>query len=424
MEAETCKRELVIEIPPEVIQKESENVAAQFARKVHVPGFRPGHAPRDFILRRFRTAIQEEVAQSLLPKFFEDAIKEQKLSIVGDPRFEASEFEEDQPLKAKATFEVYPEVELDCYQGLEVTEEEPLVTDEDVNQAVEKLRQSSATYEVTDAPGEEGDLLSVSYEGRDSKSRNRVVEVREGTVRLGAEGTVGTFSEKLKGARAGDVREFEVAYPPDFPQKSVAGRTVRFRLEVLSVKRKIMQPLDDEFARSVSSESTLEGLRSALRKQLRETRQKEAEAASKRRLLDRLIDSRNFPVPEILVKERVDDKLRQMAVQLADQGVDPRKADIKWLSIREELRPTAEREVRGSLILRKIAEAEKIEVSEEEIDDAVRQLAAGGQESPAALKTRLTRNGGLARLQSSRLSQKALDLIYRSAKVVRQLSLV
>jgi trigger factor len=426
VEAETCKRELVIEIPPDVVQKESESVANEYARKARVPGFRPGHVPRDFVLRRFRSAIQEEVAQTLLPKFFRDAVKEQNLSVVGDPRFEPLKFEEDRPLSAKVIFEVYPTIELGAYKGLEVTEQEPSVSDEDATKAIENLREAATTYEVAEGrSAEEGDLLTVSYEGRDVNSlKNRLVQVKEGTVRLGAEGTLATFTDNLRGAKPGDVREFEVAYPADFPQESIAGKTIKFRVEVSAVKRRVVPALDDEFAKTVSSESTLEDLRVSVRKQIREARQKEAESASKRKLLEGLVDRQGFPVPEALISERLNEKLRQMARQFIDQGIDPRKADVNWEKIREELRPSAEKDVRGTLILQKIAEAEKIEVSEEEIDDSLREVAAGGTESPAALKTRLTRNGGLARLQSGRLSQKALDFIYHNAKVVRQLSLV
>jgi trigger factor len=426
VEAETCKRELVIEIPPDVVQKESESVANEYARKARVPGFRPGHVPRDFILRRFRSAIQEEVAQTLLPRFFRDAVKEQNLPVVGDPRFEPLKFEEDRPLTAKAIFEVYPTIELGSYKGLEVIEDEPSVSDDDVSKAIENLRESATTYEVAEGrSAEEGDLLTVSYEGRDVNSlKNRLVQVKEGTVRLGAEGTLTAFTDNLRGAKAGDIHEFEVAYPADLAQKNIAGKTIKFRVEVLGVKRKVVPVLDDDFAKTVSSESTLEDLRVSLRKQIREARQKEAEAASKRKLLESLMDRQQFPIPEILTDERLNEKLRQMAGQMIDQGVDPRKAQLDWGKLREELRPAAEKDVRGTLILQRIAEAEKIEVSEEEIDDSLRQLAAGGTESPAALKTRLTRNGGLARLQSGRLSQKALDFIYHNAKVVRQLSLV
>ncbi|HEX5484311.1 MAG TPA: trigger factor [Terriglobia bacterium] len=423
MEAETCKRELVIQIPFDVVQKESESVAARFARKVRVPGFRPGRAPRDFILRRYRDIIREEVAETLLPKFFGNALKEQNLEIAGEPRFEEPKFEDEKPLTCKATFEVYPPVELGECKGLEVSEDPVTVSDDDVDKAVENLREGAATYEVAEHyPAADGDMLSVSYDGWDVENpKNPLLEVKEGAVRVGEEGTLPEFTENLRGAQAGDTREFEVKYGEDFPQPKLAGKTVKFRVKVHTVRRKVLPAVDDELAKTVSNTaSTLEDLRSTLRKSLEELRQRESEGAAKQKLLDRLMEKAAFPVPEVLVEDRLDQKIRMMAGQLFDQGIDPRNQNLNWPKLRGSLRQDAEKDVRGGMILAKIAEAEKIEVSEEEIDEAVRQLAAGGTEPAAALKSRLTRNGGLARLQSSRRNQKALDFVYRNAKVVRQ----
>lgn len=426
VEAETCKRELVIQIPFDVVQKESESIAARFARKARVPGFRPGHAPRDYILRRYRDVIREEVAETLLPKFFGDALKEQNLEIAGTPRFEELKFEDEKPLTCKATFEIYPLVEVNEYKGLEVSEDPITVTDADVDEAIENLREGAATFEVAENyPAGDGDMLSVSYEGRDVEaSKNLLLEVKEGVVRVGEKGTLPEFSENLRGAQAGDVREFEVKYGEDFPQAKLAGKTVKFRVAVQTVRRKTLPPVDDELAKTVSDTAlTLEELRSKLRKNLEELRQREAEATARRKLMEALIEKAPFPVPETLVEERMDQKIRIMAGQLFDQGIDPRDQNLNWSKVRAGLRAEAEKDVRGGLILDKIAEAEKIELSEEETDEAIRQLAAGGEESAAALKSRLTRNGGLARLQSSRRNQKALDFVYRNAKVVRQPSL-
>ena len=426
MEAETCKRELVIEVPSDVVRKESESLATHYARTARVPGFRPGRVPRELIMRRFRGAIREEVAQTLLPRFFQGVVKEQSLTVVGDPRFEDLKIEDDQPLTCKVTFEIYPAIELGDYKGLDVTEERPAVTDANIDKALDELREGAATFEVIeDRPAAAGDVLNVRYEGRDVKATKAVlIESTEGTVRLGEESTLVEFNQNLEGARPGDVREFEAAYPADFPESKLAGKTVRFRAEVQAIKHKVVPSLDDELAKTVSSSPTLEELRGVLRKQLEDRRDREAEAAAKYKLMDTLIERAKFPVPEALVDDRVDEKLRNMAGQLIDQGVDPQRANLNWAKLRVDLRSEAEKEVRGALILEKIAEAEHLEIAEEEIDEAIRQLAAGSGETPAALKTRLTRNGRLARLQSGRRNQKALDLIYRNAKVVRQPSLV
>ncbi|MGH9357691.1 MAG: trigger factor [Terriglobia bacterium] len=422
MEVETCKRELVIEIPSEVVQKESETRAVQYARTARVPGFRPGRVPRELILRRFRGAIRDEVAQTLLPRFFQDAVKEQNLAVVGDPRFEDLKIEDDQPLTCKVTFEIYPVIEVGDYKGLEVTEDHAPVTDADIGHALEELRERAATFEVVEGrPAADGDILNVRYEGRDVKSpKGALIEATEGTVRLGEKNTLAEFNQNLQGTRPGDVREFEAVYPADFPESKLAGKTIRFRAEVQAVKHKVAPPLDDELAKTVSSSTTLEDLKAELHKQIEERRNKEAEASAKHKLMDMLVERVKFPLPEALVEERLDEKLKSVAGQLLEQGVDPRRANLNWTKLRVDWRSEAEKEVRGALILEKIADAEHVEVSEEELDEAIRNLSAESGETPAELKTRLTQNERLARLQSGRRNQKALDLIYRNANVVRQ----
>lgn len=422
MEAETCKRELTIEIPPDVVKKESETIAADFARKALVPGFRRGRVPRDLVLRRFRAAIREEVAQSLVPRFFGAAVKERNFSVVGEPSFQDLKFEDDQPMTVKASFEVLPEFELgEDYKGLEASEDDSSVSEEDVSVALEARRQQAATFEVADRPAEDGDLLSADYEGYDAKQPSkRLLDVKDGTIRLGDEHTVRQFTEGLRGVKAGETRELDVDYPADFPEPKVAGMTVHFRVAVTAVKHKVVPALDDDLAKSVSDFSTLEELRAGLREEIAKNKREKAEAESKRKLLESLAAKKPFPVPEALVEARLKDKIKMAAGQLLDQGIDPRTAGIQWSKLRDDLRQGAERDVRESLILEKVADAEKIEVTPDEIDEVIREYAAGGEETPAALKTRLTENGGLARLQSSRRNLKALDFLYRSAKIVRQ----
>ena len=286
MTTETCKRELAIEVPAEEAERELKTLTAQYARVARIPGFRPGHAPSSLVLRRFRKDIRNDVVQALLPKFFDQAVKEREWLVVGQPRFEDLKFDEALPLTCKAVFEVYPEFELNSYQGLEVEEDPVEVTDADVDRTLEALRQ--------------------------------------------------------------------------------------------------------------------------------------AEAATQQKLVDKLLTAHEFPVPEILVEAQLDRKLERTVGQLVAQGIDPRTAELDWRKLREESRPAAEKEVRAGLILDKVAEAEKIEVSEEEVDEMIRQMAQERQEPPAALKTRLTRDGEMDRIKTSRRSQKVLEVIYRSAKITRK----
>jgi trigger factor len=422
VEAETCKKELVIEIPAEVVRREVEKVTDQFRRVARIPGFRPGHARPALIRQHFRTDIRNEVVQSLVPKFFDNAVKEQNLTVVGRPQFDDLNFEDDRPLTCKATFEVLPEFALGEYKGLEVEEEPATVDDPAVDGALEELRERAATFEVvSDRAAADGDYVYVSYQGRDINDNSKgPVEAREAVVHVGGEGTVTAFTENLRGAKPGEVREFEVSYPDDFAQKSLAGQTVRYRVEVQSIKKKVLPPLDDELAKSVSESETLAALRDEVRSGLEERRKRQVENAAMKKLLERLVEKHEIAAPESLVEAQLDRKLERIVTQLMAQGIDPRNTEVDWRKLRDESRPEAEKDVRGSLILSRIAEAEGIEVSEEEVDEVVRDLAAERREPPAALKTRLTREGGLDRLKSTRRNQKALELVYHNAKIIRK----
>lgn len=423
MEAETCKKELVIEIPVDVVRRESETVTAQYTRVARIPGFRPGRAPASLIRTRFRDDIKSEVVQTLLPKFFETLVKDQKLSVVGQPHFEDLKFEDDKPLTVKATFEVYPSFELKDYKGLEAEEDAATVADADIDQTLEKLRERASTFEaVPDRPSQDDDYLDVSYHGRDVKDpESRPVEAREAMVHLGGKGTVAGFTENLQGTKPGEVREFNVTYPDDYPQKGMAGKNYHYRVEVRSIKKKVVPGADDDLAKTISEFSTLDELRNKIREDLKENRQHRVEAATRQKLMEKLLAAHEFPVPQALVETQLDHKLENTVSQLLGQGIDPRTIEIDWKKIREDSRPDATREVQGALLLEKIAETEKIEVTVEEVDEIIREMAQERRETPAALKTRLTRDGMLARIESSRRNQKALDLIYRSAKITRKI---
>jgi trigger factor len=422
VEAETCKKELVIEIPVDVLRKESENVTAQYQRTARIPGFRRGHAPATLVRQHFRDAIRKQVVQSLVPKFFERAVKEQKLAVVGEPRFEDLKFDDEQPLTCKAMFEVLPEFELGDYKNLEAEEDPGTVTEADVDQALEELRQGAATYEVVeDRPADDDDHVLVSYQGRDVKEPGAPpLEARDAVVPLGGKGTVAAFSANLRGAKSGEVREFDVPYPDDYPQKSLAGKTFRYRVEVQSIKKKVVPAVDDELAKSVSESETLADLRVKLRAELETRRRHQVEKVTMSKLLEQLVNRGQFPVPQALVEAQLDHKIENIVTRLVAQRIDPRSTEIDWRKLREESRPEAEKEVRGSLILERVAEAEGIEVTEEEVDELVRATAEERHEPPAALKTRLTREGTLDRIRDSRRSQKALEFIYRNAKIIRK----
>jgi trigger factor len=421
VEAGTCTRELVVEVPADTVEREAEKFTSEYARVARIPGFRPGHAPRELVRRRFREKIRGDVVQSLVPRSFSDALKDHNWAVVGKPSFEDVRLEDHQPLTYKATFEVYPEFELKEYKGLSVERDPVVATDADVEHSLDNLRERFATFEVVnDEPAKEDDYLGVSYRAEDTRNPSaEPIEVREAVVHLGGTGTAKEFTEKLQGARPGEVREFEVTYGDDHVRRSLAGKTMRYRVEVQNVKRKVLPPADDELAKSASEFNTLDELKVKLRGDLENRHKSQVESAVRRKLLEKLVEAHQFPVPEGLVEAQLDRKLQSALGQLIRQGIDPKSADFDWAKFRQELRPAAEKEVRGSLILERIGEREKIEFSEEETDRAIREIAEERHETAAALKSRLTRDDGLARIQLSLRSQKALDFVLEHAQITQ-----
>jgi trigger factor len=424
VESTNCKRELLIEIPLDVVRRETDTVTSQFARKARIPGFRPGHAPASLVRQHFRDDIRSEVVQSLVPKSFEDAVKEQKWTVVGRPHFEELKFSEDEPLTCKARFEIYPEIELGRYKELEVEEEVPRVTEADIDHAIDELREHAATFEVvSDRPAADDDYLTMSYKGYDVNApatANHPVEAHDVSIQLSGQGTVAAFRENLRGSRPGEAREFDVTYPEDYPQKSLAGKTFRYRVEVQSIKHKEVPAADDDLAKSVSDFATLEELRGKLRSDLTGRAQRQVEMAAKQKLIEQLLEAHHFPVPEVMVEIQTNHKLERTVARLASQGIDPRHAQVDWGKLRDGSRPDAEKEVRASLLLSKIADAENLTVSEEEVDEIIREMAQEAREPAATLKTRLTRDGELDSISSTRRNQKAIDFIYRNAKITRK----
>ena len=419
MESETCKKELVIEVPPDIVKQESEAVTAQYRRVARIPGFRPGRAPTSLVRRHFQEDIRNEVLQTLLPKYFENAIKEQKMSVIGRPQFADLKFEEDSLLTCTAKFEILPVFELKEYKGLEVEQGTLEVAEDEVKQSLEELRERAATFEpVEDRAAQDGDYLSVNYRGVDKADvEAHPMEANDAMVELAGKGSVAAFTENLKGTKAGDVREFDVDYPEDYASKPLAGKSLHYRVEVQSVKRKVVPELDDEFAKSVSEFKSMEELKARVAENLAARKKYEAESGAKQELLSQLVAAHSFPVPDTLVDGQVDSKLERFLSRLLSQGIDPRNVGLDWQKLREDGRPEAEKDVRGSLILEKVAEAEAIEVAESEVDDLIRELAEERHEAPAAVKTRLTHDNEIPAIKRRLRSQKALDLIYQNAKI-------
>jgi trigger factor len=413
----TCRRELELEIPAEDVSKATEKVAKEIARVARVPGFRPGKAPLALIKRRFSDDIKGEVLQSLVPEKVEQAVAEQKLSPVSQPQVDKLDFNEGQPLKFRAVFEVLPEFELGKYKGLDIEMPAMEVNDEEVNKALEETRERAATFAPVEGRAVENDdfvqlkLVGTPEDGSEPIQADSVL------CHVGAEETMEPFNENLRGANVGDHKTFDVEYPADYPDAKLGGKKFHYAADVTGIKTKKLPELNDDFAKDVSDATTLDELKRKIRESLEHQRDHRQKDLQRERVIGELVKLHDFPVPDSLVEHQKDVRLERVVRSLAQQGVDPRSVNLDWASLRQRQEERAKEDVKAELIIDRIASTEQIDVTDEEVDHELEHLGNHSGESAEAIRARLTKQGALDRMKAKLRSDKTLDWLAQNANV-------
>ena len=424
---EQCKKQLRLEIPGETVRAETDKIAADLARKVSVPGFRPGHVPKSVVKTRFKKELRDEMLSHLLPHSLGDAIREKELKVIGEPSVEDLKFKDDESIDVIFNVEVAPEFTLSNYKELPLTKKVYKVRDEDVESTIDRLRQGHAELvPVEDRPSQPGDILTVNLTGTVEPVENQKTEApvedikqQDLEIELGAPGVLKEFTDALTGVQSGETRTFTVVYPPDYKPEKYAGRAVNYTAEVTAVRLKELPEIDDEFARSISDDfKTIDELRADIRSKLEKDAEQKSDAEFRSATMEKLVDRNRFDVPEYVVEKQIDSRMKAMFRQMSGQGMDPRLLKIDWTSVRDGQRERAEREVRGSFILDNIAQTEKIEVDEEELTSEIKEYADSIGQTEEALRARLTKENSLDSIREQVRHRKALDLVISSAEIL------
>ncbi len=413
---EGCRHSLEISIPVEEVTAESERVLESLRKKARLPGFRPGKVPSNLVRKQFASDIRQQVLENLIPRFFRRQAEREDLKVVGAPDIVDVKFEDGQPLRFKAEFEVAPAFELKEYRGVTVHYHDPEVTEEDVDNRLAELRRQKADYANVDArPLEDGDFAVVSLESL-AGVPGPPIRQDELMIEIGGAETVAGFSENLRGATPEEVREFEVVYPEEYSQQRLAGKTVRFRATVKGIRKQELPELNDEFARDVGDYQDLAELRETLRKAIYAEREAEAQREAKDQVVDRLVDEHDFPVPEAYVDHQIRNRVEQRLNLMAASGVDPSQLKLDWEKLKSSMRDKALREVKASLLLERIAEREAIDATRDEVDREVERMARQRREPVAALRLRLEKDGTLGRIVSHIQTEKTLAFLFEHAR--------
>ena len=414
----SCRTELGIEVEAERWQPEYQAVSQKYLRQARVPGFRPGRAPLPIVQQRFGDSIRADFLEAAVRKYFKEAVESESLTPLSLPKIAEVDFAPGQPFCFKATFEVPPALELPNYRGLEVEQVPTEVKDEEVEAVLEQVQEQSAEYSpVEDRPARAGDHAVISLEGKYSAAGREDIRDDDVYCELGGKDTPQEFTDNLSGAQSGETRTFGVTYGDDHPNRELAGQELNYRVELKAIKQKRLPELNDEFARNAGDYTSLEDLRSKVRADCVERKEKSARSEMQSRLVDRLVEDTSFDVPEVLVEEQLEVRLKDTVQALMMQGVHPNTLKLDWKQFREQQREKAVLDVKRALLLERIAETEQLTVSDDEVEEEIARIARGADQPIEAVRSRLTKEGGAARIKNTIRNRKCLDLILRLASV-------
>jgi trigger factor len=414
--------EVEVEVPAEDVARATSRAARAMAKEMRLPGFREGKAPPSLVIQRLGFGpVLEEAIREALPEWYEGALLDSRVSPIGDPSIEmvSTPEGEGEPLAFKFDVGVRPAAQLGDYKGLEVGKAETEVSEDVIDIEVERVRESFARLEPVEREAAEGDSLLIDFEGLIDGAAFEGGKAEDYLLGLGSGSLIEGFEEQLTGARAGAEVAVEVTFPDDYQAEHLAGKAAVFNVKVKEVREKILPELDDEFAADASEFETLEELRADIRAKVGEALGSRAEEDFRIAAIDVAVDAASVDVPADLVTARATERWERMERQLAQRGMDPNAFLQMQGKTREELieesKPDAERELKREAVVTAIAAAEAIEVSDEELVEALEHSAEHERTTPEKLLARLRQNGRDAMVVEDLKARKAIELVAESA---------
>jgi len=418
-----CKKLVRLEIEVQKVDETFETVTKDFQKQANLPGFRPGKAPREMVLRKYEKDIQDEVKRKLMSEAYRKAVEEQKLDVLGQPDIEEIQFSRGQPLQFAATIETAPEFDLPEYRGLAVKREVRAVTEEDVERALTVLREQRVNFTVVDRAVQTGDIAVVNYAGTcEGKPITEIAPTAKGLteqknfwVEAIPNSFIPGFADQLLGAKAGDKRTVNVDFPADFVTPQLAGKKGVYEVEVVEVKEKVLPALDEELAKAYGAES-LEKLRAGVRRDLENElnfkQNKTIRAQLVRTLLERVI----FDLPASAVAQETRNVVYDIVQENAKRGISRDVIEQQKEQIYSAATHGAKERVKIAFLLQKIAEKEDIKVSQEEIARRVQYLAGLYQIPADKFLKDLQKRNGLIEVYDQIMNEKVIDFLQQNAK--------
>ena len=414
-----------VEVAAEDVDRHMQRAARGLARQMRLPGFRKGKAPPSLVIQRLgRGPVLEQAMRDSLPEWYERALIDSGLNPVGDPQIEMTSVPESEgePLGFKIEVAVRPPASLGDYKGLEVGRADTTVPEEVIDAELERMREAFARLEPVERSARDGDVLLVDFEGTVDGQPFEGGEAHDYLLELGEGRLLEGFEEQLRDAEAGQEREVRVSFPEDYRAEHLAGRDAVFAVTVKEVREKNLPEPDDDFAAEASEFDTLEELRADIRAKLGEAAAERIEQDFRLAAIDAAADNATVELPAEIIDARATERWERVERQLSGRGIDPASYLQMQGKTREEVieesKPDAERELRREAVLAAIAEAEAVEVSEQEIVEALAHTAEHERTTPQKLLERLRRDGRDGPIREDLRIRKAVEVVAESAKPI------
>jgi trigger factor len=416
-ELENCQIAMTIEVEDAEAEKALRKAARTLSRRFNISGFRPGKAPYNIVVQRVGIeAIQEQVVDDLAEKLYKQALKEREIEPYASASLDEVAWH---PLTLHLTIPMPPSVTLGAYRDLRLAPEEAVATDEQVEEVLERIRKQNATWQPVERPAQFGDMVTIDIEATVDGEVVLNKEGREMTLPEDSYYPVPGFSQAVVGMQAGEERVFELPYPEDYYRQDLAGHQARFHVLMDSVKEEVLPPVDDALAMTVGYESADE-LEEAIRGELLQQAQREADERFVNTLLDRTIEEATIAFPPVMLEHEIDAIVKEQDKRLRQQGMKLEQfLEIRNLTeeeFREEVQPHAEKRLHQSLILSEVMVAEKLALEDDEVEEEIERRSSLMGEQADGLKKILSSPVGRLSVGNDLLTRKALDRLVAIAK--------
>lgn len=420
-----CRKLLRFEVDAQGVEKAFEETTKDFLKHASVPGFRPGKAPKEMVVKKFEKEIEEEVRRKLLGESYRDALKANDLKPVGPSEVEEVQFARGQPMTFIVKTDLAPQFELPPYRGLPAQREEALVPDADIDRALEALRMQKATFETVTRPVQDGDFVVVNYTGTSegkplteiASTATRLTEQKKFWVEVKPDAFLPGFSGQLLGANAGEQRTVKVDLPAEFVIRELAGKPVEYVVEVLEVKRRLLPEVNDAFAKSYEAENVAK-LREGVRRDLQNELNLRQKRSIRNQVVRALLDRVNFDLPESLVNAETRNVVYDIVAEFQQKGASREQIDRQKEEIYSLANRSAAERVKLNFIFHEIAEKEGIRVHPQELDARLVMLARTYSMEVKKFVRELEKRRGVEDVAGQILHEKVIDFLVDQARLI------